>query len=390
MTSSLDLSIHNIATNSSNDPKKVWNTVEEHINRLKRIESSLSIVQTPRYNEARLHAHIYKEGPLRGSSFVIPEHDIHPDAIHALIDQGAVPIAELKTNEDPLDLSTFINPWNKRHIAGGSAAAAISSGGAVFSICSDRQGELILSSNFCGTFGLRPTTSLSKFGWHARTVQDLAHIFSCATGTSLPEEPPPTSVWYLTDYSPYRLEQSIKNMMHVALKSLQMQTLCFPIDTPLFSQAFSIWASNWSPPTNYSPNHPTGLMAKMMFERLNHLDPTLGSQLKHIRNDIKEGLIQLLGEDGVLICPAYPRCVPELSKEHTPMDFVFSAFFCDLGLPALHVPMGFCTTGIPLGLQIIAAPKQEQHLFAVGQLLEEEFKGWTRSQPFSINMPFNP
>ena len=390
MRSSLDLSTHHIASRSCNDPAKVWNTVEEHIARLQRIENSLSIVQTSRYDEARLHAHVYKEGPLRGSSFVIPEHDVHPEAIHALIDQGAVPIAELKTNPDPLDLSTFVNPWNKKHVAGGSAAAAISSGGAVFSVCSDRQGELILSSNFCGTFGLRPTKERSKFGWHARTVKDLANIFSCATGTKLPSEPPPTSIWYLTDYSPYRLEQSIKNMMHDALQSLQMQTLCFPVDTPLFSQAFSIWASNWSPPSDYRPEHPTGLMAKMMSDRLRLIDPVLGEQLKLIRKDIKDGLMQLLGKDGVLICPAYPRCVPESTKEHTPMDFIFSAFFCDLELPALHVPMGFCTTGIPLGLQIISAPNQEQNLFAVGQLLEEEFKGWTRSQPFSINMPFNP
>ena len=390
MYSPLDFDTANLAASSNNNPKKILAFIEEHIARLNRVNPTLHIMQTPRYDEARIWAQIYREGPLRGSSFVISPDDIHPEAINPLIDHGAIPIAEIRHNHDPLDIFDFINPWSLNHIAGGSAAAAVSSGAAVFSICSDKHGTLILSANFCGTFGLRPTSTSSRYGWHARTVDDLACIFSCATGRPIPSSSP-VSIWYLTDFSPYTLEKPVRNIMHDALTFLQYQFLCFPIETPLFSQSFSIWASNWKPPADYLPKHPTGLMAQMMHDRLHKLNPSLGKQLSYIRNDIREGLIQLLGTDGVLICPSYPRCVPQQEAgNQTPMDFILSAFFCDLDLPALQIPMGFCSAGTPLGLQLIASPNQEQNLFAIGKIMEEEFKGWTRSQPFLINMPFNP
>jgi len=391
MLSPLDFNTANLASHSNNNPKRVLAFIEEHIERLNRVEPTLNIMHTPRYDEARICAQVYREGPLRGSSFVIAPEDIHPESIHPLIDNGAIPIAEVKTNHDPLNIFNFNNPWNLHHTAGSSAAAAVSSGAAVFSICSDQHGSLILSANFCGTFALRPTSTASRYGWHARSVDDLASIFSCASGQPIEPDPPPISVWYMTDFSPYTLEKPVRNIMHDALTFLQQQSLCFPIETPLFSQAFSIWASNWTQPKDYLPKHPTGLMAQMMHERLHKLNPALGKQLSLIRDDIREGLIQLLGTDGVLICPSYPRCVPQhTSGNQTPMDFILSAFFCDLDLPALQVPMGFCTAGTPLGLQIIASPNQEKNLFVIGKMMEAEFKGWTRSQPFLINMPFNP
>ena len=390
MPSSLDLHTSHIASQSNNDPTQVWAFIDEHIQRLNRVESALHIIHTPLYEEARLHAHVYKEAPLRGSSFVISEKDIDLAAIYPLIDKGAIPIAKLKKHCDPLYLASVINPWSRKHIAGGSEAAAVSCGAAVFSICADQCGELILSANFCGTPALRPTKSISPFGWHARSVADLETIFYCATGQRTFDEIAPPTVWYLTDYQPYQLSKRVTNMMYLALEHLQMISLCFPMDIPLFSQAFSIWASNWNIPSGYAPKHSTGLMAQMMSERIHLLYPSIGRNLQIIRADIRAGLIQLLGDDGVFICPAYPQCVPESAESHTPLDFIFSAFFCDLDLPALHVPMGFCGKGIPQGVQIIAAPQQEKNLFAMGKLLEAEFKGWTRSQPFFINMPFNP
>ena len=82
MHSPLDFNTANLASHSSNNPKKVLAFIEEHIARLNKVESTLNIMHTPRYDEARIYAQVYREGPLRGSSFVIAPEDIHPDAIH--------------------------------------------------------------------------------------------------------------------------------------------------------------------------------------------------------------------------------------------------------------------------------------------------------------------
>jgi aspartyl-tRNA(Asn)/glutamyl-tRNA(Gln) amidotransferase subunit A len=42
-----------------------------------------------------------------------------------------------------------------------------------------------------------------------------------------------------------------------------------------------------------------------------------------------------------------------------------------LGWPALAMPCGFSDEGMPIGLQLVAAPGEEETLFRVGAALEE-------------------
>lgn len=47
-----------------------------------------------------------------------------------------------------------------------------------------------------------------------------------------------------------------------------------------------------------------------------------------------------------------------------------------LGFPATHVPCGFDKNGLPVGIQVIAAPYQDRLCFAVAEKLEKLFGGW--------------
>ena len=87
----------------------------------------------------------------------------------------------------------------------------------------------------------------------------------------------------------------------------------------------------------------------------------------------------------MLLLPAYTSTAPYASQSGvTPMDFVFSAIFAAMDLPALHVPIGFDTDSTPLGVQLVAAPCNEGLLFNVGNALEHQYRGWVRAQPFNI------
>ena len=45
-------------------------------------------------------------------------------------------------------------------------------------------------------------------------------------------------------------------------------------------------------------------------------------------------------------------------------------------LPSTHVPCGFDKNGLPIGIQVIAGPKQDRLCFAVAEELEKCFGGW--------------
>ncbi|MEC7984344.1 MAG: amidase family protein [Myxococcota bacterium] len=387
MPQTLDLSVLELAQASHKEPKKIASTVQEHIERLSKLDSILNLLKANRFDSAISDTAVPKDGPLSGSCFVISEQDYDPQFIDPLINNGAIPIADVKRSTDPLQFFDLPNPWNLRHCSAGAAAAAISGGGAVFSATSDRCGELILSANFCGTIGLRPSPNLSAHGWHSRKVDDIIKIFECVTK----QKAAPTrtnNIWFIQDFYPYQLDPIVEKTQNLVLECLGQHYHCNPIETPIFSQAFSIWATDWKPPTkDYNPQHPVGVMVMMMHQKLNELYPELGIQLREIKHEIFYALTQLLHNDGVLVCPCFPHSTPHNQLIYsTPMDLTLSSFFRALNLPSLHVPVGFSPHGTPLGVQLIGAQNNESNLFEVGKVIEERFKGWVRSQPFSLDM----
>jgi amidase len=44
-----------------------------------------------------------------------------------------------------------------------------------------------------------------------------------------------------------------------------------------------------------------------------------------------------------------------------------------IGLPAISIPGGWSSDGLPVGLQIVAGPRRELDLLAFAEMLEREF-----------------
>ena len=68
-----------------------------------------------------------------------------------------------------------------------------------------------------------------------------------------------------------------------------------------------------------------------------------------LRNEFRE----LLGDDGVLLCPAHPTQVPYIGETiFKPFNFVYSAIFNVIGTPVTTVPLGLDRDGLPVGIQV--------------------------------------
>jgi len=52
-----------------------------------------------------------------------------------------------------------------------------------------------------------------------------------------------------------------------------------------------------------------------------------------------------------------------------------------LGWPALAMPCGFSDAGLPIGLQLVAAPGEEETLFRAGAALEDSLGLTSRKPP---------
>jgi Asp-tRNA(Asn)/Glu-tRNA(Gln) amidotransferase A subunit family amidase len=76
---------------------------------------------------------------------------------------------------------------------------------------------------------------------------------------------------------------------------------------------------------------------------------------------------QLKGFDAFLTIPA-PGPAPEGLA--TTGDPIFCALWSFLGLPALNIPIGHAANGLPLGLQLVAAYRQDAHLLRAGRWIE--------------------
>ncbi|XP_005090021.1 fatty-acid amide hydrolase 2 [Aplysia californica] len=106
---------------------------------------------------------------------------------------------------------------------------------------------------------------------------------------------------------------------------------------------------------------------------------TKSADLKAVEklDSLRERLVSVLGDDGVFLYPSHPKIAPY--HHHpvcTPFNFAYTALFNALGFPVSQCPLGLSSDGLPLGLQVVAAPYQDHLSLAVARELEEAFGGW--------------
>lgn len=94
------------------------------------------------------------------------------------------------------------------------------------------------------------------------------------------------------------------------------------------------------------------------------------------------GFRELLGDDGVLIAPVHPRTAPRHNAPVLhPFDFLYTAYFNALRVPATTVPFGAAASGLPLAVQVAASGGNDYLTLAAAMAMEESLPPWTFAQP---------
>ncbi|MET9610153.1 amidase [Streptomyces sp. NPDC006512] len=354
-----------------------------------------------------------------------------------LKEAGAVLVGKAHTHEFAYGLTTpqTRNPWHLDHVPGGSSggsAAAVASGTATYSLGTDTGGSIRVPSALTGVVGLKPTYglvprdgiaslswSLDHVGPITRTVRDAGLVLDALVGrhpgdaaghpyaayASRPEEGlagvrigvPAT---YYFDHVDPQVEAAVREAI-ADLADLGARLVDVEIPMGEYVRATQ-WGLMVPEATAYHEQHlhttPElyGPDVRVLLEAGALVPATDYLRAQRVRTLMRDGWNELLREVDVVAAPTVPATAARRDQEtfrwadgtvETVSDAYvrLSAPANITGLPALSVPAGFDTAGLPVGLQLIGRPLDEETVLRVGEA-HERLRGPAPLAPY----PFRP
>ncbi|MER9212790.1 amidase [Mesorhizobium sp. M0663] len=311
------------------------------------------------------------------------------------------------------------NPWNLQRTAGGSsggAAAALGTGMTPFEVGTDMQDSIRLPAAFCGVCGLKPTEHrvslagafpdpggaprsvrlISCLGPMARSVEDLVLIYRLIAGPDGSD----------TDLAPVPVE----DMPELDLTTLR---IAFAPSFPGFPVAGEIRAAVESLAKELQAAGAIVEEAKLpkldLHDDLEQGGALIGMMLEAAQPEPREKptpvsrWFEALARrdrsilawerffDGcdALLCPvamatAFPHCDPGTSievdgeKQTYWMLPAYGAVFNYSGHPALSLPCGQDSNGLPIGLQLVGKRWSESRLLGIARAIDPLAGGFRR------------
>lgn len=316
------------------------------------------------------------------------------------------------------------NPWNPDHITGGSSTGSGSAvGGRLVAgaLGSDTGGSIRLPAGICGTYGIKPTQgrvsrhgamglsfSLDNVGPLARTAQDCARLLSVIAGpdpmdtTALPapvddyEADLGAGVKGLRiavpdNYYFDEIDLEIKAALDSALDvyealgarivrvSLPHHDIIGGLGSAVASSEQCALHDHWQQtcPDHYAPLIRARMQAGFGVSAVEYL------KALHLRGPIARDVAQAaFGGADVMFLPILRFPVPTLAETDVGdgaglHEVLGSINHCTrpinyLGFPALSVPCGFSSSGLPVGFQLVGPAFSERLLFRFGGAFEAE------------------
>src|SRR5579864_8725493 len=322
------------------------------------------------------------------------------------------------------------NPWDLSRTAGGSSggeAAAIATGCSAGGVGSDGGGSIRVPAHFCGICGLKPTPGripatghfppsggpfalIGVVGPMARTVADVRALFevmqgpddgdACAAPVPLrwpsDSEARQLRIGYFEDDGRTPVTTDIRAAVRTAAKALQCAGFQVePFRPAGLEEARELWKKFFVTAG--------GMLIRPMFRgRERDVSPTLSQFLDWseaeppltgdslldawiARDSLRANFLRQMRKYPILLCPA--AAIPafrhgerswtiEGKTVHYLDAWSYTEWFNLLGNPAAVVPVSRSADNLPIGVQIVGLPWEEEQVLAVVAALEKECGAW--------------
>ncbi len=336
---------------------------------------------------------------------------------------GAVLVGALNMGEYAYDFTgenvhdgNTRNPHDLAHMSGGSSGGsggAVAAGLVPLALASDTNGSIRVPSAFCGCFGLKPTYgrlsragtfpfvgSLDHLGPMARSVRDLALAYDAMQG---PDGSDPAATKRPVEPATPALDRGVESLRiavagdyfarggdpevfaavaHVAHALDCTREVLLPEAGRARAAAYLITAAEGA-----------ALHLDRLRTRAGDFDPAVRDRLlagamlpapfveraQRFRRWYRDAVIELFKDVDVILAPSTPCRAPRSGQATFVLDGVelpvrpnigvFTQPISFIGLPVAAVPV-WLDDGLPLGVQVVAAPWREDVVLRVAAHLE--------------------
>src|ERR1700685_2198631 len=324
------------------------------------------------------------------------------------------------------------NPWDLSRTPGGSSggeAAAIAAGCSAGGVGSDGGGSIRVPAHFSGVFGLKPTPGrvpstghypasagpfalLGVVGPMARRGADVARLFSVTAGHDIGDPvsaPVPLRAWsdaeilklrvaYFEDDGATPVTAETAAAVRAAAEALRGQG--FQVEAWRPQNLERVWQLWWNlfgrgvqaafAATVEGREAELSPMYRAWRERVG-LEPALDGRewLNTLvgRDALREKLLRQMETFPILICPAcavpaFRHGEREWTVQGRKVEYLkamsYSQWFNLLGNPAAVVPVGRSAEDLPIGVQIVGRPWEDEAVLAVAAKIEAATGGFRR------------
>jgi aspartyl-tRNA(Asn)/glutamyl-tRNA(Gln) amidotransferase subunit A len=318
------------------------------------------------------------------------------------------------------------NPWDLNRIPGGSSGgpgAAVAAGLCAAALGTDTGGSVRIPAALNGVTGLRPTTgrvsnrgvfpitwTFDTVGPLARSVEDVALLLSVIAGH---DEDDPRSVDWPVDDLCVALEQGLEGLRVGVPRSFFFDDVDHEVaarvreaaealadggarvgevelpdaDRAVEATTRMIWAEAYAIHRERLEEHPE-LFGEDVRRRLRLGADVSGSDYAAYREWARKwrrSLELVFRRVDLILTPATETTAPcaddsetiSTTRRLTRLTYAWTL----AGLPALSLPCGFDGAGLPVGLQLAAAPFREAMLVRAGAAYQRETSWHTREPP---------
>lgn len=319
------------------------------------------------------------------------------------------------------------NPWDVSRLTGGSSggsAASVASGLGFAAIGTDTAGSIRLPAAYCGVVGLKPTYgrvsargvvplawSYDHVGPITNSVHDAALMLHAIAGydagdpasvdapvpdfiTNLDQFPVGLRIGVVRAYFFDSLDPEIAAAMEEAIQVFRKLSAEIREDIKLEVSTDRTLSSAES----YAFHQPMVMRSPELYQpatltRIKSGESISSADAECAKRDLeasRHAIRNIFNEVDILLTPTVPIPPPsidELQKRPEnlrPAELVMlrnTRPFNVWGIPAISVPCGFTTDGLPIGLQLAAAPWREDPLLRVAYAYERSTEWHERNRP---------